>query len=182
MHMALETRPWTRADLDRLPDDGNRYEVLDGELLVTPAPSAPHQQIAAWLTGKLVPFVMAHRIGRVEHPRSVLVVDGSQLEPDMMVRPAAPFERWEDAPLPMLVVEVLSNATRRRDLYQKRAFYMATGIPEYWVIDRNERALIRITAVGAETVRSMLTWAPTGIAATLEIDVAAMFREVYPAG
>ena len=41
MHMALDTRAWTRADLDRLPDDGNRYEVLDGELLVTPAPSAP---------------------------------------------------------------------------------------------------------------------------------------------
>ena len=54
--MALETRPWTRADLDRLPEDGNKYEVIDGALFVTPAPSAIHQRIVAWLSEALTPF------------------------------------------------------------------------------------------------------------------------------
>lgn len=125
------TIPWTREDLDRLPDDGNRYELLDGELLVTPAPSDAHQEIADWLSDKLTPFVAANRLGFVRHPRSVVVVDGSQFEPDLMVRPIAPLRGWEKAPLPILVVEILSATTRRRDLGAKRDFYMEKGIPEY---------------------------------------------------
>jgi Uma2 family endonuclease len=49
MHMALKARRWTRSDLDRLPDDGNRYEVIDGQLLVTPPPSVAHEEIVASL-------------------------------------------------------------------------------------------------------------------------------------
>jgi Uma2 family endonuclease len=172
--------PWTRADLDRLPDDGNRYEVLNGELLVTPAPSSAHQEIAAWLTSKLVPFVLAHGLGQVHHPRTVVVVDGSQLEPDMMVRPRAPFRKWEDAPLPILVIEIISRGTLRRDLYQKRDFYMEKGIAEYWAIDRYKREVTRFTPAATEPVKSILTWSPKGTAATLEIDVAAMFAETVP--
>ena len=170
-----QTIPWTREDLDRLPDDGNRYEVLDGELLVTPVPSGDHQEIAAWLTEKLLPFVLAHHLGRVHHPRSVVVVDGSQLEPDMMVRPHGAFREWEDAPLPILVIEIVSRGTRRRDLYQKRDFYMEKGIPEYWAVDRYQRVVTRFTPGASESVSSVLTWAPRGITASLEIDVAAMF-------
>ena len=168
---------WTRADLDRLPDDGNRYEVLNGELLVTPAPSTFHQEIVAWLNAKLLLFVVANALGRVYHPRSVIVVDGSQLEPDMMVRPIAPFREWEDAPLPILVIEVLSKVTRRRDLEGKRDFYVARGIPEYWAVDRYDRVVMRFTTGASETVKSVLTWKPRGSTATLEIDVAAMFAE-----
>lgn len=175
MQMALETRPWTRADLDRLPDDDNRYEVLDGELFVTPAPSDGHQDVVYRLNEVLAPFVAAHGLGRVQFPRGVVVVDGSQVEPDLMVRPTAPLRGWENAPIPVLVIEVLSRSTRRRDLNQKRDFYVRSGVDEYWVVDRDERALIRITPNGTETITGTLTWAPRGIAATLEIDVAAMF-------
>jgi Uma2 family endonuclease len=178
MHMALRTRRWTRADLDRLPDDGNRYEVLEGVLLVTPAPSPAHQQIIAWLVGRLAPFVVSHQLGSVHTPRSVMVNEGSQLEPDIMVLPAGRFETWEAAPTPILVVEVLSASTRRRDMDEKRRFYMERGVDEYWAVDRQTRAIIRIRRTGAEAFRERLTWSPAGGAASLEIDVAAMFREI----
>jgi Uma2 family endonuclease len=178
MRMALEARPWTRADLDRLPDDGNRYEVLDGELLVTPPPSAEHQEVVDWLAEKMFPFVAAHGLGKLRFPRSVVVVDGSQFEPDLMVRADAPRRAWEDKPLPILVVEVLSRSTRQSDLQVKRDFYMKKGIPEYWAIDRAAREVTRFTPGGSETVRSILEWRPPVITATLEIDIAAMFSEV----
>lgn len=170
--------PWTRADLDRLPDDGNRYEVLNGELLVTPGPSDVHQEIVDWLSAVLTPFVVAHRLGRVQHPRSVVVIDGSQLEPDLMVRPAARSRGWENAPIPFLVVEVLSRSTRGRDLGDKRAFYMEKGVAEYWVVDRETRVIVRITPGGEERIGGTMTWRPPNTEPTLDIDVAAMFREV----
>src|ERR1041384_2200889 len=105
MGMAISIPRYTVDDLDRLPDDGNRYELLDGELLVTPAPSAGHQRIVAWLSEKLTPFVLAHGIGVVHHPRSVIIIDGAQVEPDLMVLPRIPFDEWDGAPTPMLVVE-----------------------------------------------------------------------------
>jgi Uma2 family endonuclease len=178
MHMALDTRAWTRADLDRLPDDGNKYEVLDGELLVTPAPSAPHQEIIAWLNARLTLFVVAHGIGRVHQARSVMV-DGPvrQVEPDLMVLPPGRIETWDAAPVPMLVVEVLSKATRRRDLEQKRRFYMERGVGEYWVVDRAARSVTFISRDGSGTTTTLLTWRPTGTPEALEIDVAVMFRE-----
>jgi Uma2 family endonuclease len=175
-----QTIPWTRADLDRLPDDGNRYEVLDGELLVTPPPSTAHQEIVDWLAERLFPFVAANGLGRLRFPRSVIVAEGSQLEPDMMVRPISPPREWEQAPLPTLVVEVLSRSSRRRDLYSKREFYLNRGVPEYWAVDRDERAVIRFARGETETLRSILRWSPPGTTSTLEIDVAAMFAEILP--
>ena len=178
MHMALETRSWTRADLDRLPDDGNTYEVLDGELLVTPPPSDEHQEVVAWLAAQLFPFVRLHGLGNLHFPRGVVVIDGSQLEPDLIVRADTRNRGWENKPKPILVVEVLSKSTRRRDLNQKRDFYMKKDIPEYWAVDREARAIVRFTPAGAETIKSTLTWAPAGLDATLEIDVSAMFAEL----
>jgi Uma2 family endonuclease len=120
---AGKTIPWTRTDLDRLPDDGNRYELLNGELLVSPAPSPPHQQIVAWLSDVLTPFVARHRIGIVHQAPSVMVRgDSTQVEPDLMVLPRVSFETWDAAPVPLLVIEVLSRSTSRRDLNQKRDF------------------------------------------------------------
>ena len=181
MHMALETRAWTRADLQRLPDDGNRYEVLAGELFVTPAPSAFHQRIVAWLSAAITPFVVAHGIGVVHQARSVMVVDGSELEPDLMVLPRAPFDAWENAPTPILVVEVISKSTRRRDRDEKRRFYLEKGVAEYWVVDRYTRSVIRFRPSGQEAITTVLTWVPLGTEATLDVDVAMMFSQILPA-
>ena len=178
MLMATQTRAWTRADLRSLPDDGNRYEVLGGELLVTPAPSASHQAIVDWLSAQLTPFVVTHRLGWVQHPRSVMVVDGSEVEPDLMVRPGPPVRAWEDAPIPLLVVEVISRSTRRRDLGGKRAFYIDAGVAEYWAVERETRTVLRVTAAGEERVSGSIHWGPPNCSAKQHIDVALMFREV----
>ena len=178
MQMALDTRAWTRAELDRLPDDENRYELLGGELLVTPPPSDLHEEIVAWLTMRLTPFVRDNHLGMVYHPRSVIRISEEQTEPDLMVRPIAPLRGWENAPLPILVVEVISRSTRHRDLGMKRSFYVSKGIPEYWVVDRERSVVLQIRGREERQVSNILRWNPTGATAVLEIDVAAMFAEI----
>jgi Uma2 family endonuclease len=179
MHMALNARRWTRSDLDRLPDDGNRYEVIEGQLFVTPPPSVAHEEIVAALAGQLFPFVAAHDLGRLYFPRNVIVAGGSQAEPDLLVRAPATHPDWEKAPRPILVVEVLSESTRRRDLAQKRDFYLKLGIPEYWAVDRRERSVVQFSRGLTRVVTTILSWSPASGAA-LEIDVSALFGAALP--
>jgi Uma2 family endonuclease len=179
MGVAASSRPWTLEELHMLPDDGNKYELVRGELFVTPPPSVDHEYIGARLARILVPYVERNRLGHVMHPRSVVRLEGSEVEPDLMVRAApAPGESdWERIPLPILIVEVLSPTTRRRDLNQKKSFYLDAGVAEYWVVDPDSRS---ITVVRAETSRvvregDILTWTPVGDADPLTFRVAELF-------
>jgi Uma2 family endonuclease len=180
MEMPQQTMRWTRADLQRLPDDGNKYEVVRGELFVTPAPSPGHQEIISVLARDITSYVQAQSLGRVHQARSVVVIEGSEVEPDLYVRPTVPVPppSWEDAPPPILVVEVLSNATRRRDQIKKRSLYMDARIAVYWIVDRNDRS-IRVVRPGQEDVLATdtLRWHPTGAVDLFELDVAGVFRE-----
>ena len=117
MLMAPATSAWTLAELDRLPDDGNKYELIDGELFVTPTPSPAHERLASVLNAIISPFVRAERLGDIYTPRAVVRAEGSEVEPDLMVRRATvPLpEKWDQMPTPSLVVEILSRTTRRRD-------------------------------------------------------------------
>jgi Uma2 family endonuclease len=177
MHMALRTRRWTRTDLDRMPEDGNTYEVIRGELFVTPPPSVSHQDVILRLTDLLFPYVSSKHIGRVHFPRSVVVFEGSQAEPDMMVLPPSPpIDAWERMPAPLLVVEVLSRSTARRDRVAKRAYYLDAGAAEYWMVDREAKS-ITIARRGAAdvVVTDMVRWQPVADREPLVIDVAAVF-------
>ena len=172
------TEPWTVEQLDRLPDDGNRYELLGGELLVTPPPSEAHETIVARLNALLVPFVVANRLGLVHHPRSVVQIGGERTEPDLMVRAESRHTGWANAPIPILVVEVLSRSTRDRDLGKKRRFYMKAGVAEYWIVDREEKVVIQVRPGGEQRISTTLTWSPPGTRATLDIDTAKIFPDV----
>ncbi len=178
MLMAQTTHSWTLAELDRLPDDGNKYELVDGELFVTPAPSPAHEALATELLHLLYPYVKAQRIGNLVFPRSVVRQLGSEVEPDMMVRPATPTrpKTWAEMPIPSLVVEISSRTTQRRDNEQKRAFYLRIGVAEYWIVDRFTRT-IRVVTANAEDVTcdSELVWFPAGATEALQVDVAAYF-------
>ncbi|MEQ1692915.1 MAG: Uma2 family endonuclease [Gemmatimonas sp.] len=180
MLRALSTSAWTLAELDRLPDDGNKYELIDGALFVTPAPSPEHESLASHLLERLVRYVSAQGIGRVFTPRAVVRVDGSEVEPDIMVRPhtASVPRTWLEAPIPLLVVEIASRTTLRRDREQKRAFYLRSGVAEYWIVDRWSRS-IRVVRRDAQddVTESVLEWRPDGASDALRIDVAVYFDE-----
>lgn len=179
MHMAATTRRWTRADLARLPDDGNIYEIIDGELLVTPAPRPAHEMIVEELGHALDEYCRRTGIGRASHSRPAMVTPDSEVEPDIVVRErmVPPPERWDDAPLPMLVVEVLSESSRRNDLIKKRRFYLDSGVPEYWIVDGESRSVGVVTPAGDRTEAHSLLWRPRDGIAPLELDLVRLFEE-----
>ena len=180
MAVAVALKKWTLAQLHRLPDDGNTYELIDGELFVTPAPSYDHELIIAKLARILDPYVATQNLGYVFRPRAVIQRKNSQVEPDLMVsRPhAAKRKTWRTAPIPMLVVEVHSPYTWRRDHEQKRKFYLERGVAEYWMIDPEERTVTVVRAGEATVVvAEMLTWRPPGTWTPLELDVRTLFTD-----
>jgi len=181
MHMATSTHRWTREDLDRLPDDdGNRYEIIDGELLVTPAPRPAHEIIIEELGWRLDAYCQRFEIGLAYRGNSAVVTPSSHVEPDIVVRRRvirAP-ETWDEMPLPILVVEVLSESTRRNDLVKKRAFYMSVGIAEYWIVDPDARNVLVITPAGQRVETGRLRWRPVSDHPSLEIDFSVLFENI----
>jgi Uma2 family endonuclease len=176
--MSMPAKAWTLEELHRLPDDGNKYELISGELFVTPPPAIEHEEVLARLSRILTEYVSANGIGSVYHPRAVVRARGSQAEPDLMVRAPAPGVRgnaWERLPPPLLVVEVLSPTTRGRDLVSKREFYRKAGVHVYWVVDVEEKE-IHVVQSGSDDVveRERLIWR-AGTSRPLELDVAALF-------
>jgi Uma2 family endonuclease len=173
---------WTRAHLASLPDDGNRYEVLDGQLLVTPQARFRHQRIALRLSTAVERYCEAHGVGVVVGPGAV-VFDNNELQPDLQVipgpGPAALDPEWTDLPLPILVVEVLSSGSRRHDLVTKREAYLRIGIPEYWVVDVVKRHVLvcRPGSDASVVVTDTLRWKPVPHAPALAIDVRALLED-----
>src|SRR3954462_12828217 len=82
--MSMPAKAWTLEELHRLPDDGNRYELIRGELFVTPPPSVDHEEVLARLHTVLAVYVEKHGVGRVYRPRAVIRFEGSEAEPDLM--------------------------------------------------------------------------------------------------
>ena len=178
MAMPATTKRWTLEEVHSLPDDGNKYELIHGELYVTPPPSPEHDTTIARLNALLIPYVIRHELGLVYHPRSVIRWRGSEVEPDLMVRQEATGlgNAWEKAPLPLLIVEVFSPTTRRRDQVQKHDFYMDAGIPEYWMIDPEQRVVSVVRAGGERnTVSDTLLWRVPNVSEALTIPLGEIF-------
>ena len=178
MAMATATKKWTLEELHSLPDDGNRYELVRGELFVTPPPTYHHETISAKLTRILDPYVAKHGLGYVYRPRAVMRFEGSEVEPDLMVRqPAAdPQADWDRAPLPTLIVEIFSGSTRRRDQNQKRELYLDAGVAEYWMVDPERQTITAVREHQPDTVAAdTLVWSPSGASESLTLDVPWLF-------
>jgi Uma2 family endonuclease len=125
--------PFTVGDLDRMPDDGHRYELLDGTLIVSPAPGLPHQRVAAVLVALLefacpADLVVFPNVG-------VRIGPGSALEPDAVIARQSDVSGVRLKEPPLLVTEILSPDSALRDLNLKKAAYERFRIPSYWVID-----------------------------------------------
>jgi Uma2 family endonuclease len=133
-------REWTVADLEGLPDDGLRYELLDGILLVTPAPVPVHQRVIRKLS-RLLDDACPPSMEVFMAPLDWQPDLRTSLQPDLLVvRNEDVGPKNVTAPL-VLAVEVLSPSTRRKDLLLKRSKYEDAGVPAYWVIDPDKPAL-----------------------------------------
>jgi Uma2 family endonuclease len=185
--MSHPTQPytWTYAEYARFPDDGNRYEVIDGEVLVTPAPSPRHQYILANLLVAMRAYVEQHRLGVVLPDVDVLFVSGQFLRPDLVFVPesarAGITDRGVELP-PGLIIEVLSPTSSSIDRVKKPRRYGDFGVPEYWVADPQERAVwvwrFAAGAVEPERVADHVTWAPAAGVEPLVLAAAEIFREL----
>ncbi|MFD2469183.1 Uma2 family endonuclease [Amycolatopsis silviterrae] len=132
--------PMTVHDLEGMPDDGRRYELIDGTLLVSPAPGLRHQTIGYQLYGVL-DAACPEDMFVVGAPFAVHVGDRIELQPDVLVGRTEDFTA-KDLPVPpVLAVEVLSPSTSIHDLNTKKALYERLRVPSYWVIDPAEPEL-----------------------------------------
>jgi Uma2 family endonuclease len=136
---ALPRRPLTRADLETMPDDGHRYELIDGTLVVSPAPAWGHQAVQGRLFSLLY-AVCPSDLRVISAPFEVRLALSTAVQPDIVV---ARFADIAPKPLrvaPLLAVEIRSPSTALVDLNLKRAVYERYGIPSYWLLDPDDTA------------------------------------------
>jgi len=180
----MQTVVSTIEDLLALPDDGMRHELLDGIHVVTPAPNLLHQ--------RTVSEIMAHLrsalAGRDDaesftSPADVVLGPRTLVQPDLFVvrrTPGQRLERWADAGVPLLAIEILSPTTAPRDRGAKRRIYQRAGVLEYWIVDLDARLIERWRPDDArpEILDARVSWAlPGGAAGTL--DAADLFARVF---
>lgn len=172
---------WTADMVRALPADGNRYEVVHGELAVTPAPRWTHQTIVMALTAALLPYCEQQGLGRLFSVAADLSWGPDNLvQPDLFVtaREDADAGDWARVRKLALVVEVLSPSTARFDRFQKRALYQAQGVETIWIIDPDART-VEVWDPRAATPhleRRALRWQPTGASDALVIPVESLYR------
>lgn len=136
----------TRADLDRFPDDGHRYELIDGELFVSPLARRRHQWVVTRITARLFAWVEADGHGRVYPGVNVDLAVDTHLEPDVAWSASEDDSGPGFDRVPELVVEVLSPSTRRFDRGVKRDRYLSAGAREAWLVDLERDVIERVTA------------------------------------
>jgi Uma2 family endonuclease len=136
---ASEAPKLTYEDLVRLPDDGQRHELIDGEHYVTPSPVTVHQRLVGRLHLALSHYLEEHPIGEVFlAPLDIVLSPHDVVEPDLflVLEEQADIVREPHVTgAPALVIEILSDGTRRRDEGIKRALYERVGVREYWLVD-----------------------------------------------
>ena len=178
MAMAISVPRYTIADLERFPNDGNRYELLDGVLIVTPSPSHAHQVIVNRLQFRLMQSVMIPGHAQVVGPGAIALPPSTQLQPDILVHPSRyPIDlKWEEIDEHWLAVEVLSRSSRVYDREIKRDAYIALGVEEVWLVDRWSKMVEVSRARGpGAIVRDMLHWRVPTLALEIEISLTDVF-------
>ncbi|MEJ7812321.1 MAG: Uma2 family endonuclease [Gemmatimonadaceae bacterium] len=171
-----------------------RYEVIDGELLVsfaesepavTNAPSVAHQRAVRGLFRALDEYVRAGRLGEAFTPPADLELEpGTILQPDVFVVPLVgrqPARAWSEMKELLLAVEVLSPSTARYDRVTKRRFFARARVPEYWIVDLDARVVERWRPDDerAEVLDERLAWHPEGAPDALDLDLPSLFREAH---
>ena len=171
--------------LDELPDDGNRYELIDGELFVTPAPSDVHQLVVLALATRLRAYLRPTQLARaIISPSDVRREDRqrNRVQPDVFAvrlvdgkRPPYPFDLADV----LLAAEVLSPSNPRYDHQTKRHLYLRGGVPEYWIIDPEAHTFARWRSVvdPGELLTERIAWQPSPLETPLVIGLPEFFED-----
>jgi Uma2 family endonuclease len=176
---------YTAREIRRFPDQRVRYEVIRGELFVTPAPGLRHQHTVLEFAILLKEYVDRHDLGTVVvAPFEVELTEDSAVQPDVLVILADRASRLTPKRLmgpPSLAVEVISYTSKRTDRLQKRRLYQEEGVPAYWIADPEERRVERWgpTDEAPEVLTDRLVWQPTAAVPGLVIDLVALFARVW---
>jgi Uma2 family endonuclease len=163
-------KSFTYEDYLNLPDDGNRYELIEGRLFVTPPPITAHQYASMRLLVSLSGVIRARKLGVAYHAPYEIHLSNT----NTIVQPDILFIRAENAPtaddpyfagIPDLLVEILSEGTQSADTHVKFGVYESAGVPEYWIVDPRIKSVavytleegeyhLRVHAVGDEIITS----------------------------
>ena len=187
---AESTRQWTAREVRQLIADAPlytpRYELVDGELLVTPSPAPLHQEAVGLLLVALRAYCdrepAAHALAS---PSDVELEPEDIRQPDLYVMPAAEWKRvrhtrGEATHELLLAIEILSPSSARYDRVSKRRGYQR-HVPEYWIVDLDARLIERWHAGDErpEIVTDQMIWKPDGATADFKLDVSAFFRRIW---
>lgn len=176
---------WTVDMLDALPDDGQRCEIIDGELFVTPAPTDVHQLVAGAFFRALHDYLRPRPIGRAmispadvrKEPRA-----RNRVQPDVFAvrltesgRPPYPYDLSDL----LLAIEVESPSNPLLDYQVKRGLYLSNGVPEYWIVNTDARVVSRWRKLDepGEVLVESISWSPAGMESALVIDLPALFED-----
>ena len=187
MGMPAQHMEWTAEMARALPDDGKRYEVLDGELYVSPSPSWKHQAVLQRLFLIIYPYVQAHRLGwTMLSPADIEFSPQRYVQPDLFVVPDDGMGEptsWADVKRLLLAVEVLSPTTARYDRLKKRPLYQKEGVPEFWILDIDSRLVERWRPKDErpEVIATVLEWQPKPEIEPLRIDLSRVFGPEHQA-
>jgi len=186
---ALQGRRWTAREVRQLIEDAPlatpRYELVDGELLVTPSPVGRHQRAVVGLVRALDDYVEAHGLGVVLTSPSDVELEAERLvQPDVYAMSWPEWNRLATLGWParnlLLAAEVLSPSSSRYDRVVKRPLYQA-HVPEYWIVDLDARLVERWrpNEERPEVLSQRLVWAPAGATESLELNLELFFARVF---
>jgi len=187
MAMPAPIAEWTVDMLDALPDDGQRYELVDGVVYVTPSPNEGHQDVARLLSIRLSAYLDDSDIGKVMiSPSDVWRGERrrNRVQPDVYVVRRVDGKR---APYPyhlrdlLLAIEVVSPSNPLLDYQIKRDLYLREGVGEYWVVHPEARNVSRWSGAAdpGEVLSTTLRWQPVGMGEALVIDLPTFFEAAF---
>jgi Uma2 family endonuclease len=181
-------RRWSASEVRQLIADNPlqtpRYELVDGELLVTPSPTVPHQRAVMLLWKALDDYLRRNPIGdAIVSPSDVELAPGTIVQPDVFVVPPHEAQRvLREAPVReiMVAAEVLSPSSGQLDRVKKRRFY-SERLLEYWIVDLDARIVERWPryAQQPEILVDELDWHPTGETDVFRLDLPRYFATVF---
>ncbi len=180
MAMPLTARRFTVDDLDTFPEDGNRYEVLEGHLLVSPGPGLPHQVVTGRLMIRLARLLEPWPGILVTSPGTIIQAPATRLEPDILVFGSPDSPTWDAVRHWLLAVETTSQSTQVYDREFKRLAYLELGVPEVWRVDLDRRCIL-VSRQGEAADRAHedhVSWTPVGLGGPLVIEVPPLFAGI----